>query len=134
MSAARSPRAIVLFLVPWLTACSTWSAVQGPPGEFVARESPEQVRVVRNDGSVVPLREPEVRGDSLAGSYQPRPSSATSDIAIPLEDVRELRTRRTDALRTALMVTGVAALVFLAAALVYQSELEDDLFQLQLAR
>lgn len=134
MTAARSRRAIVLFLVPWLTACSTWSAVQGPPGEFVARESPEQVRVVRNDGSVVPLREPEVRGDSLAGSYQPRPSSAPSDIAIPLEDVRELRTRRTDALRTALMVTGVAALVFLAAGLVWWSEWKDEPFGLEADR
>lgn len=134
MSAARSRREIVLFLVPWLTACSTWSAVQGPPGEFVVRESPEEVRVMRTDGSVVPLREPEVRGDSLAGSYQPRPSSAPSDIAIPLEDVRELRTRRTDALRTALTVTGVASLVLLVAGLVGWSEWGDEFLRLELER
>lgn len=128
MSAPRAPKLMVSFLVLWLPACSTWSAVQGPPADYIARESPDRVRVVRTDGAVVPLEDPEIRGDSVAGRHQPRSAMAPSEMTIPLEQVQELRTRRTDPLRTALLVTGVAALVLLAASLVFQDELEDDLF------
>lgn len=104
MPAPRSSRIMVTFLVVWLPACATWSAVQGPPGDYVARESPDRVQVERTDGTVVELAAPEVRGDSLAGKHHPRRGGITSDVAVPLERVRELRTRRIDAAATATAV------------------------------
>ncbi|HEX9937445.1 MAG TPA: hypothetical protein VGB15_09985 [Longimicrobium sp.] len=84
-----------------LGACKSWQ-----PHASLTPATPlnGDARVTRTDHSVIVLRTPSIVGDSVAGNV-----GIAERVAIPLSDVRTVKTRRTDASLTFLAL-GAAAL------------------------
>jgi hypothetical protein len=102
---------IPLMLICLLSGCYKWSV---QPAAVVSDEAPEQVRVMLSDGSVVKLRSPEVRGDSIVGWKKGTRDIASADTlaAYSLADVAAVEVRSTDVLKTTgLVVAGVFGIV-----------------------
>ncbi len=105
---------IPLLLICFLSGCYKWSV---RPAAVVSDEAPEQVRVMLSDGSVVKLRSPEVRGDSIVGWVKGTRDIASADTlaAYSLADVAAVEVRSTDVLKTVgLVVTLPLTIAFLA--------------------
>ena len=84
-----------------LGACKSWQPqplVAHPPQRITG-----DARVTRTDNSEIVLRAPVVAGDSLAGN-----AGIAERVAIPLSDIRTVKTRRTDASLTFLAVAAAA--------------------------
>jgi hypothetical protein len=102
---------IPLMLICLLSGCYKWSV---QPAAVVSDEAPEQVRVMLSDGSVVKLRSPEVRGDSIVGWVKGTRDIASADTlaAYSLADLAAVEVRSTDVLKTTgLVVAGVFGIV-----------------------
>ncbi len=100
-------------LTCFLSGCYKWSA-QTTRAAVASDEAPEQVRVMLSDGSVVKLRSPEVRGDSIVGWKKGTRDIASADTlaAYSLADVAAVEVRSTDVLKTTgLVVAGVFGIV-----------------------
>ncbi len=94
---------IPLLLICFLSGCYKWSV---QPAAVVSDEAPEQVRVMLSDGSVVKLRSPEVRGDSIVGWT--KGTGADTLAAYSLADLAAVEVRHTDVLKTTgLVLAGV---------------------------
>jgi hypothetical protein len=99
------------------------------PQRVIAEERPDKVRVTLTDGSQVELADPVVVGDTLRGlemraewvnGLTRRESS--EQWSRPLADVSGLELRKTDALLTTALITGIAvAVAGVTAAVVYSS-------------
>ncbi len=99
----RAPvRELVLFLA-YLPACHSWHTETVAPQAVIEAKHPDQIRIVRADGTTQVLHGPTVLGDTLRG----RPS----ETAVRLADVQTIATRRTNVPLTALTVVGGAAVV-----------------------
>ena len=99
------PRAVLLlFLVLYLTACSSWQSI-GPvsPSRFIELDQPERVRVYMRGGDQVELERPAVDGDELV---------APGGFSMPLADVLMLEVQRFDVARTILRVGGAVTAAF----------------------
>lgn len=89
--------AVALFV-----GCSSFQRAR-TPGEGVARARSGEIRVNKVDGSVVPLVNASIVGDSLIG-ISPR----TGDrIAIPTSAIASVDAKDIDAARTALLGGGI---------------------------
>ncbi len=102
---------IVLLTAASGAGCQVWHTQ--PPAQMTASRQTSTLRVTRHDGSEVILEQPKIRGDTIFGivrSYQ-----SAGEARIPLNDVRDVATRRFSVWRTATVVTGVAT-GFIAAA------------------
>jgi hypothetical protein len=127
------PRVVLLlFLVPYLTACATsWQSVAAPsPAQLIEAEQPDRVRVTLPNGTKVELEEPSVEGDELVGRVNEssfwcraflggytRAGEAYCDRfavrSIPLADIFMLELRKPSGGRTALAVLPAVLLVVL---------------------
>lgn len=107
-----------LVLLALLSACSKWSTTRDPVEQVIRQQAPKKVRVRLADRRVVELQVPKIVGDTLKGyAYEVALSSRPSRIvAIPLEDVRQLEVRKTDALATVLLIAGLGATAIAIAA------------------
>ncbi len=110
-----------LTFVLWLNACYTWRPVELAPTPTF-RET-ERIRVVRSDGTRTELAAPLIVDDSLVG-HRSRP---VTRVAIPTTDIKRVEVRKLNGVRTALVVGGVAAAVYLALAAYAVSQIEYDL-------
>jgi len=79
-------RILCIFLITILTGCAEWHAVKGPPAAYVTREKPGALRVTLGD-SVLVMKHPEVRGDSLVGVRNSRPPER---LALQISGVQKL--------------------------------------------
>lgn len=96
-------RIALAFLFLAGTACSSVQTVRDP-AHFMATR-PELVMVVFDDGSEMPVAQPQVRGDTLFGTWQGLNEPAVA----PLSQVRRVDAIQKDSKRTALLVIGLAA-------------------------
>jgi hypothetical protein len=76
----------ILLLITYLSACHTWRAETVTPQALIETSHPDQIRVVRLDGTKEVLSHAVVRADTLWG-VSPEP-------AIPLSDVQTIETRQ----------------------------------------
>ena len=101
-------------LVLNLAGCHSWRSEALAPAQLVPAEHPKVVRVTRSDGSILILRHPTVRDDSMVGIG---PDSA--EVRLPLQDVRGVEVRRFSAAKTTGLVLGVAGGAALAVGAAY---------------
>ena len=124
---SRPRRAVLLLLVYLLSACTAWHTQRVTPEVLLQQSQPYRIRVRRTDGSRVVLVDPAIRGDSVVGRwhrYDPlpgptRPGMPTSTrvevpAGVPLAEVREVQTHGLSVGRTALLVTGVGLVIYVA--------------------
>jgi len=111
MSRHRLPA--ILLLITYLPACHTWRAETVTPQALIETNHPNQIRVVRADGTKQVLSHALVRADTLWG-VSPEP-------AIPLSDVQTIETRHRDVGMSVLAGAGVTAGFFLFLAAVCPS-------------
>ena len=92
-------------------ACTHVGAVDKPL-EYLSTSAPEEVWVIRkHNDSTFRISQPRLQGDTLIGFSLP---DATSPITqyqeIPLQDVRQMRSKRSAPIRTAVLVGGLTGL------------------------
>lgn len=85
-----------------LVGCSSFQRAR-TPGEGVARAKSGEIRVNKVDGSIVPLVNASIVGDSLIG-ISPRTGAR---IAIPTSAIASVESKDIDAGRTALLGGGI---------------------------
>lgn len=96
-------RACLLLLCIQLSACYSWRTEQVAPAQTITDRKPEQVRITEPGGSKVIVLGPTVGGDTLRGRSQ----LSGSPVAIPLADVLQLETRRSNGMSSGLVVAGI---------------------------
>jgi hypothetical protein len=103
-----------LLLVLALAACRTWRAAPLPVAGAPDRAVRGHLRATRADGSRVELARARVARDTLRG--EPRRAGddgARPPVAVPLDSLRRLETRRVSVARTLGLYFGVMGAVFL---------------------
>jgi len=100
--------ALALALVTIVPACTSWHRTPITPG--ATTDAPlDHVRLVRADGRRLELWTVRIARDTLFGYTRPRwDAIVPPTTAVPVDSVRLLEVRGTDAGRTAGLVTGVA--------------------------
>jgi hypothetical protein len=86
-----------------LGGCTTVRNI--PPAEYLADHNPPMVLVTYSNRTVVSVREPEVRRDTLRGTLQ------GERIKIPLSEIQSVQARVGDRTKTALLLTTVGVAV-----------------------
>jgi len=98
-----SIRVIALAALAATAACSSLRPVR-EPARYIAENNPPIVRVIeKQNGLIMTIAEPRVRGDSLVG----RRAADNRPVAVPLDQVYTLSARRLSGGRTALLILGV---------------------------
>jgi hypothetical protein len=99
----RIPLIGVLLGAAGVGGCTTVRSV--PPSEYLADHNPPIVVVTYTNNTVVSIREPEVRRDTLRGTLQ------GARIKIPLSEIQSVQASVRDRTKTALLLStmGVAA-------------------------
>jgi hypothetical protein len=90
-------------------ASITWQVGTPTPARFVEAERPSSIRVTRTDGTIITLKSPVVRGDSLVGAVSSE--GAAPSTGVGLSDVGSVSIRKTEGGRTALLVLGIVGVV-----------------------
>ncbi len=90
--------------------CSSWRVQPVSPAQLVAERHPSQVRVQRQDGTRVVLRQPAVRGDSLVSQR------AGDSTGVYVRDISAAAVRRFDPVATVGLVAGIFAVAAIACA------------------
>jgi hypothetical protein len=86
-----------------LGGCTTVRSIS--PAEYLADHNPPMVLVTYSNQTVVSVREPEVRRDTLRGTLQ------GERIKIPLSEIQSVQARVGDRTKTALLLTTVGVAV-----------------------
>lgn len=109
--------AVVLLGLAVGAGCATWTPRDGAPAGWLARERPARIRVIRTDGRALVLERPTLQRDTLVGSVERDGlQAATSRLAVPLAEVRDVAVPGVSRLRTAALV---ALLTLLAGAALF---------------
>jgi len=87
--------------VAGIGACTSVRRIQ--PVEYLAENSPEVIWVTDASNTVVPVADAEIRRDTLRGMRR----GTREPVAIPLNQVRNVRARTPDKTKNAILVTGV---------------------------
>lgn len=85
------------------TACSSVQQVRDPV-QFMATH-PELVVVTYDDRSEVPIAQPQMRGDTLFGTWQ----GLSEPVAVPLDQVHRIDAIQRDSKRTTLFIVGLVS-------------------------
>lgn len=85
------------------TACSSVQRVRDPV-QFMATR-PDLVVVTYDDRSEVPVAQPEMRGDTLFGTWQ----GLSEPVAVPLNRVQRIDAVQRDSKRTTLFIVSLVA-------------------------
>lgn len=99
----RHARLVGAALVLGALACSSVQTVRDP-AQFMAGR-PDFVLVVFNDGSEMPVAQPQIRGDTLFGTWQ----GLNEPVVAPLSQLRRVDAIQRDSKRTTLLIVGLAA-------------------------
>ena len=74
------------------------------PARFITESSPPVVYVTHNNGALLTITHPRVRGDSLLGTW----AAVSQPLALPLSHVRRIRAVQRDRTRTTLAIAGTS--------------------------
>lgn len=85
------------------TACSSVQTVRNP-AEFLTTR-PDLVVVTYHDNSEVPISQPQMRGDTLFGTWQ----GLNEPVVVPMHQVKRVDAIQRDSKRTALLIFWVSA-------------------------
>jgi hypothetical protein len=104
-----------LVLAAWCSsACTHWKVQSAFPEQVVSRR-PQRVRVTRDDGSRIVLRQPVIVGDTLYGAPRSgRVSAASPRPAVALTNVSDVAVRKVNVVSTAARTVGTLALAAFA--------------------
>ena len=95
--------ACLVLLGAQLCGCYSWRTEQVAPAQAIAGRRPEQVRITEPGGKTVVVLGPTVAGDTLRGQ-----SKLTGyPVAIPLAEVLQLETRRSNQASSGLVVAAI---------------------------
>jgi hypothetical protein len=109
-----------MLLLAYLPACANWQVGGPTPAEYVAAKSPPRVRVTLADSSIVILKSPIIRGDSLIGFVG---SGLAKDdpmrtVSFPLSDVRAVEVNKGTS--AGVIIAAVAAVAVVVALATYE--------------
>jgi len=99
-----------------LLGCQSWRTRPLDPAEFAPGQAPRLVRITTTDGKTYYVDNPIVIGDSLI-AHRRGVRESEARFAVMLDQVRQVAVLRVDAGKTIAMITGVGALVIVAAAI-----------------
>lgn len=85
------------------TACSSWRLEQVAPAVAIEERQPEQVRITEPAGKTLVVLGPTVAGDTVRG----RSALTGYPVAIPLADVLQLETRKSNGVSSGLVAAGI---------------------------
>lgn len=97
-------RPILLLVIATLSGCQGWQVQNVAPAEYIQREQPDRVQLIRTDETKAELFSPQLLGDSVRGLPTEK---AIRPITIPLEEVSKIAIRKFSLGKTALMVLAV---------------------------
>lgn len=97
-------RPILLLVIAALSGCQGWQVQNVAPAEYIQREQPDRVQLIRTDETKAELFSPQLLGDSLRGLPSEK---AIRPITIPLEEVSKVAVRKFSIGKTALLVLAV---------------------------
>ena len=105
-----------LVLAAWCSsACTHWKVQSAFPEQVVSRR-PQKVRVTRDDGSQMVLRQPVIAGDTIYGAPRNgRVSAGSPRPAVALTDIGDVAVRKVNVVSTVALTLGTLALAALAA-------------------
>jgi hypothetical protein len=106
VSQARRRITALVLLLAYLPACHSWRAETVTPQVLIETKHPDQVRVVRTDGTEQVLHQPAVVADRIHGR--------ANELPVPLSEIQRIETRYTNVGLTALGVAGGLVVVGLA--------------------
>jgi hypothetical protein len=110
----RSRRLIAaLALFTQLAACTKWQLQEMAPEQLLIEEQPEHIVVTRTDGKWLFLQDPRIANDSLVGIDFYHVGRAVR--GVPLSQVQHVQVRKTDWLKTGLVI-GLPIAFFVALA------------------
>jgi hypothetical protein len=89
-------------------ASITWQVGTPTPARFVEAERPSSIRVTRTDGTIITLKSPMVRGDSLVGAVSSGGAAPSTGVA--LSDVTSVAVTKAEAGKTVGLVVGLLAI------------------------
>ncbi len=101
MSVVRVSLALVLLST---IGCATLQQVR-QPAEFIPKNNPPVVYVTYTDNSIVPVAQPQIKGDSLLGTWQ----GLSEPVAVPLAQVQSVQAVQHNKKRTTLLIVGLTA-------------------------
>ncbi len=102
-------------LTLWLTACTSYVAMQAPLDQSITRERPGTVRVTLEDGSRFKMASPRIEADSLVGTtWEDRDRAYSDTVHVALADVFSVEQEKTDVARTLGGFLALGAAFFLA--------------------
>lgn len=101
MTGHRRPIALLL-LVCWLPACATYRATDVAPEVAVIGQRAVKVTLADAASTEVTVVDPWVRADSIGGMVHP-----IANWSVPLSSVVEVKTKRSSALLTGIVVGGI---------------------------
>jgi hypothetical protein len=94
-------RLLLAGLAAGLGACTTVKPIE--PAQYFQKNYPPVVWVTQNDNAVVAVADPQLVLDTLFGTV----SGTKQHVAIALGDVRAVRAKARDGMRTGLLVSSV---------------------------
>jgi hypothetical protein len=97
-------RLILLLLVATLPGCQGWKVQTVAPAEYIQKERPDRVQLIRTDETKAELYSPQLVGDSIRGLPTEK---AIRPITIPLEEVNRVAIRKFSLGRTALLALAI---------------------------
>jgi len=91
--------ALLVTLLPQLTACTSWRVQSVSPAQAISEARPRDVRVrLRRDSSTVVIPKAQIVGDSIVGYREPATFHFTPRrVSVALADVQEVAVSRVDA-------------------------------------
>jgi len=102
-------RPILLLVIATLSGCQGWQVQNAAPAEYIRREQPDRVQLIRTDETKAELFSPQLLGDSIRGLPTEK---AIRPITIPLEEVSKVAVRKFSIGKTALLVLAVVGGLF----------------------
>jgi hypothetical protein len=110
---------VSLALVP-LAGCKTWEPATVSPAQVVREQAPESVRITSSDGTLVTLKAPLLRNDSIV-------AAGFAGVGVASSEAQSIEVARFSLLKTvALAAAGVAAGATWASATAGNSAGGDD--------
>ena len=93
-----------------LTGCKSWHPTTVSPRQVLRTENPRTVRITDIDGSVVTVRHPMIRNDSIVTSDTNPLGAPVIALGVPSSDVNVLEVERFDGKKTVIATAiGVGA-------------------------
>lgn len=114
MDVGRTRFTALVLLLAYVPACQSWRTETVTPQAVIEAKHPDQVRVVRGDGTKQVLHQPAVVADTLRGTAR--------EPAVSLSDVQAVETRHGDTGKSLLLGVAIVGGVLTAVVLACRSQ------------